>query len=145
MKKQNYSNHIRYYKPHHLYFYSLAAFSLSLCVYFLFTDSNNFALWFQNTLLAVLLIFLALLVRQHYGLTNQNRTVRLELRLRYYILTNKRFEEIESKLSRGQIHALRFAPDEELILLTERAVKENLSADEIKRSIINWLPDEMRV
>lgn len=92
-----------------------------------------------------LIVYLSLMVRQHYALGNQDRTVRLEMRLRYYILTGKRLEEIEQQLGFKQIAALRFAPDEELPGLTDKAVKENLSPDEIKRHIINWLPDKMRV
>lgn len=111
----------------------------------LINDAPNRLLWFVLGMIITLLTFLALMLRQHYALMNQNRIVRLELRFRYYVLTQKRFEEVELKLSKGQIFALRFAPDEELPTLVERALKENLSGDEIKRSIKNWLPDEMRV
>ena len=85
------------------------------------------------------------MMRQHYALINQNRTVRLELRLRYFILTQKRFEEVEARLKSSQIYALRFAPDTELPALVERALNENLSGDDIKRAIKQWLPDTMRV
>jgi hypothetical protein len=40
---------------------------------------------------------------------------------------------------------LRFAPDEELVALVDRAVKENLSAKDIKLSIKNWKADFYRV
>lgn len=92
-----------------------------------------------------LITWLAVMVRMHYALGNQNRIVRLEMRLRYYILTGKRFEQIEERLDFKQIAALRFAPDEELPALLDKAIKEHLSPDEIKRNIINWLPDKMRV
>ncbi len=85
------------------------------------------------------------MLRQHYALGNQNRIIRLEMRLRYYILTQKRFEEIEKQLSKGQVLALRFAPDEELPSLVEKAIRENLTPDQIKKSIRNWLPDHHRV
>ena len=84
------------------------------------------------------------MLRQHYALGNQNRIVRLELRFRYFVLTQKRLEPIEAQLSFGQLAALRFAPDEELPALVDRAVKEQLSGKEIKLAIKNWLPDEMR-
>lgn len=85
------------------------------------------------------------MLRQHYALMNQNRIVRLELRFRYYVLTQRRFEELEQKLSLNQLFALRFAADEEFPDLAERSVHEQLSPDEIKRCIKNWLPDKMRV
>jgi hypothetical protein len=89
--------------------------------------------------------WVAFMMRQHYALTAQNRIVRLEMRFRYYRLTQKDFERIETHLSFGQIAALRFAPDEELIPLIQRAVNENLSPDLIKKSIVKWVPDYMRV
>jgi transcriptional/translational regulatory protein YebC/TACO1 len=44
----------------------------------------------------------------------------------------------------GQIIALRFAPNEELIALVDRATKESLSAKDIKQAIQNWRPDYHR-
>ena len=85
------------------------------------------------------------MLRQHYALGNQNRIVRLEMRLRYYQLTGKRLEPLEEKLSFGQIAALRFASDAELLPLMERAEKENLSPKQIKQAIQNWQGDYMRV
>jgi hypothetical protein len=85
------------------------------------------------------------MTRQHYALTIQNRTIRLELRLRYFQLTGNRLEVWEDRLSIGQLVSLRFASDDELPALIERAAEQNLSADEVKKSIIHWLPDEMRV
>ncbi len=145
MKNQNYNNHIRYYTPHHFVFYPLVLIVLGLCLAQLMSDSSNRLIWLALTLIISLIGWLAFMLRQHYSLLNQNRIVRLELRFRYYLLTQKRFEDVEAKLSAGQIYALRFASDEELPDLVDRALHENLSGDEIKRSIKNWLPDTMRV
>jgi hypothetical protein len=60
-------------------------------------------------------------------------------------ITGKRLELYESKLSFGQLAALRFASDEELNTLVDRSVNENLSPRQIKNSIVHWLPDQMRV
>lgn len=144
MEKQNYKNHSRYYVAHHFVFYPVAFVLLVISVYYGRT-SNEKVLWWMMAALICFITALSLMMRQHYALINQNRTVRLELRLRYYVLTNKRFEEIENKLSLSQLFALRFAPDEEILGLIDRALKENLSGDELKRSIKNWLPDDMRV
>ena len=46
-----------------------------------------------------------------------------------------------SRLNKAQIVALRFASDEELPALLERADREKLDADQIKRSIQTWVPD----
>jgi hypothetical protein len=145
MQKQNYKNHIRFYPAHHYIFYPVAGLFLTAAISFIFRDSEHYLIWAFISIALLATILLSLMLRQHYALMNQNRIVRLELRFRYYVLTHQRFEDLEQKLSQGQLFALRFASDEELPALAQRALKENLSADAIKQSIKNWLPDEMRV
>lgn len=93
---------------------------------------------------AIILILLPVLSRI-YALKNQDRIIRLEMRQRYFELTGKSFQETEKNLSLSQIIALRFAANEELLPLMERAVAEKLSAKEIKQSIQNWQEDKRRV
>ena len=145
MKIQNYNNHIRSYTPHHFIFYPVVIGSAIVSGTFIYNRPDEWLMWLVFTGVFLLLGWLSFLTRQHYALMNQNRTARLELRLRYYILTQKRLEAFENKLSPGQLFALRFASDEELVALLNRAVSENLSPDQIKKSIKNWLPDHMRV
>ena len=144
MEKQNYNNHIRFYTPHHFVFYPVAFVLLCFCILYISKQPENSAIWAAMAGVTVLVTWLSFMLRQHYALGNQNRIVRLELRFRYFVLTQKRLEPIEAQLSFGQLAALRFAPDEELPALVDRAVKEQLSGKEIKLAIKNWLPDEMR-
>jgi hypothetical protein len=76
-----------------------------------------------------------------FALRAQDRAIRAEENLRYFVLTGKL---LPSNLRMGQIIALRFAPNEELIALVERAATEALSAKEIKQAIQNWKPDYHR-
>ncbi|GAB3343011.1 hypothetical protein GCM10027299_58340 [Larkinella ripae] len=145
MKTQNYENHVRYYPPHHFVFYPVALVLLGFSIYYGFRAEESARIWAFLTALLVLIIWLALMLRQHYALNNQNRIVRLEMRFRYYVLTHQRLELLENRLSFGQIAALRFASDDELPGLVQRALTENLSADAIKKAITNWQPDHMRV
>jgi hypothetical protein len=145
MKKQGYTNHRRYYTPHHFVFYPLSLLLLALAIYGINKDTTNSCLWTAVAVMLALLIWVAFMMRQHYALTVQNRIVRLELRFRYYTLTQQRLELLEDQLSMKQLAALRFASDEELPGLVKRALAEKLSPDDIKRSIKNWLPDHMRV
>ncbi len=85
------------------------------------------------------------MLRQHYALGNQNRIIRLEFKQRYFEIFGKRSDEIAEKLNFGQIAALRFAYDDEFKILLEKALNQNLSGDEIKKSITNWNPDFNRV
>ena len=145
MKEQNYKNHVRYYTPHHYVFYPLVFIALIISIGCAIVYPGQSCVWMAISGLLILIAWLSFMMRQHYALNNQNRIVRLELRFRYYVLTGKRLEPIEQKLSFGQLAALRFASDEELPALTERAMNENLSSDAIKKSIKNWQPDDMRV
>ena len=144
MKKQSYKNHIRFYPPHHFVYYPIVMAFLSFSIYFAFTADDTL-LWSFISAIFLVLFCLAFMLRQHYALTLQNRIVRLELRYRYLATTGKRFEEIESKLEDAQLFALRFAPNEELLELTNRVLNENLSGDDIKKAIKNWKGDYERV
>jgi glucan phosphoethanolaminetransferase (alkaline phosphatase superfamily) len=144
MEKQSFKNHIRYYTPHHFIYYPIIMALLACSVYFILTTENKL-IWTFITAIFVVLFCLALMLRQHYALTLQNRIVRLELRYRYFAQTWKRFEDIENQLNDDQLFALRFAADEELKGLIDRTLLENLSGTEIKKAIINWNGDYDRV
>ena len=88
-------------------------------------------------------VLLGLLFRSRkFALIAQDRAIRAEENLRYFILTGSR---LDTKLTLSQVIALRFASDEELPSLAQRAAAENLKADDIKRSIRNWRADLHRV
>ena len=145
MEVQNYKNHVRYYIPHHFIFYPVVFFLIGFCIYFSTKYEDQQPIWIVLSSILFLIAWLSYMLRQHYALMNQDRIVRLELRFRYYVLTNKRLELIEPRLSLNQLLALRFASDEELPELIEEAADINLSPKEIKQSIKNWTPDYMRV
>ena len=145
MAAQDFKNHVRYYTTHHFIFYPLLLIALwgSVRAYNLHPEQRE--LWIAIIAIFIFIGWTSFMMRQHYGLGNQNRIVRLELRFRYYVLTGKRLELLESNLSFSQLAALRFASDAELASLVERTLKENLTPLQIKKSIINWSPDYMRV
>lgn len=145
MKTQEFSNHVRYYTPHHFILLPILIALIILSASYIFKFPENDREWKMFTALTIMVVTVAFMTRQHYALTLQNRIVRLELRLRYYQLTGLRLENIEHRLTIRQIAALRFASDEELPTLVEKTVEENLRPSTIKRSIKNWLPDYMRV
>lgn len=145
MPDQNYSNHVRYYPPHHFVYYPVVLTSAGLAIYFMFRFPGQKLIWLGFAGVFLLLTWLSFMMRQHYALIIQNRLVRVELRLRYYILTQKRLEEMEDRLSIQKIYALRFASDQELVPLIEQTLLHNLTPDQIKKAIQNWLPDTMRV
>ena len=145
MKKQDVRNHVRYYVPHHFVFYPLLFALILVSIVYALKNAEDSLSWKLFALTLCLTGWLSYMMRQHYSLTLQNRIVRLEMRLRYYQLTGKRFEEVEPALSFSQIAALRFSADDEFQSLLNKAISDKLSPAEIKKQIRNWNPDHMRV
>lgn len=145
MKKQDYSNHIRFYAPHHFIYLPLLFILLGTGLWMSFASTDQQIIWILFSAVIFLLIYLAVMVRQHYALTLQDRLLRLEFKQRYFELFGKRSDDVENQLSFGQIAALRFAHDGEFRDLLEMALTDNTSPKEIKKAIKNWKPDNRRV
>jgi len=71
----------------------------------------------------------------------QDRIIKLEMRVRAATLLSPAQQAVLARLTKSQIVALRFAPDDELPALLERADREQLSGEDIKKAIENWVPD----
>jgi hypothetical protein len=83
-----------------------------------------------------------LLISRAYTTTLQDRIIILEMKVRGAGLGLSSLQQAAlSRVSTPQIVALRFASDQELPALIERADREHLTADQIKREIKNWVPD----
>jgi hypothetical protein len=141
---QNYKNHVKFYPAHHFVFYPVLLVLIILSIYH-GTHSDQPLLFVFITVVLVLIGWESFMLRQHYGLGNQNRIIRLEMRLRYYQLTGQRFEPLEQALTFGQIAALRFASDDELPALIQKTLQEKLSPKAIKQAVTDWQADDMRV
>ena len=145
MKTQNYSNHKRYYIPHHFIFLPILAGLQILGVWKYFNDKENTLIWLLFSVIIFLIIYLTVMVRQHYALENQNRIIRLAFQQRYFEIFGERSDQVIKQLRFSQIAALRFAYDEEFKALLAQALNKDISGDEIKKSIKNWRPDYYRV
>lgn len=145
MKTQNYSNHRKFYAPHHFIYLPALLVLEGYGIYKIWNDEDHQLTWILFSVVIFLILYLAIMIRQHYALGNQNRIVRLEFRQRYFEIFNKRSDEVCEKLNFSQIAALRFAYDEEFKELLNKALTENISGDEIKKSIKNWRPDNRRI
>lgn len=145
MKTQTYKNHIKFYPPHHFVYLPLLIILLGWGVWNYFNNDGNQLIWGLFSIIVFLILSLALMVRQHYALGNQNRIVRLEFKQRYFELYGKRSDEVEEQLKFDQIAALRFAYDDEFKTLLNKALQSNISGAEIKKSITNWKGDYNRI
>jgi hypothetical protein len=141
MKEQNYKNHRQivygYYLMTGVPILLLIGFAISMLVNKNYSN-QNFAILF----LVTGWILLTMLFRSRgFALKAQDRAIRAEENLRYFILTGKR---LDPSITTSQIIALRFADDEEFPSLTQRVADEKLSSDAIKKQIKNWRSDLYR-
>ena len=82
-----------------------------------------------------------LAISRVYTTKLQDRIIKLEMRLRAARLLTPEQQAALAGLPTAQLVALRFASDQELAALLDRACSEKLGADQIKRAIRNWTPD----
>jgi uncharacterized oligopeptide transporter (OPT) family protein len=95
-------------------------------------------------LAGIITVATVILVRQQ-ALITQKRMIRMEMRLRYFTLTGRSFNEVENQLSTRQIAALRFASDAELLSLVNITLEEKLEPVQIKKKIKRWKGDYHQV
>jgi|SRR5688572_2303767 hypothetical protein len=134
-KIQNYSNH-RHVVPLYHYLTFLALLVLLIGAVIMVANSGQLYAWMF--LLLVLTVTSISFHCRSFVLKVQDRAIRAEENLRYFILTGKR---LDSRLTIYQVIALRFAADNEFVELVDLAIAENLKANEIKKRIRNWRPD----
>ena len=82
-----------------------------------------------------------LLISRSYTTRLQDRIIKLEMRVRGAGLLTPAQQAALAGLPTPQIVALRFASDQELPALLDRACSERLGADQIKRANKNWTAD----
>lgn len=145
MNEQNYKNHRKFYPPHHFIYLPILIILEIFGIYKIWDNPENQLTWILFSIVIFLLFYLAFMTRQHYALGLQNRMVMLEFKQRYFEIFGQRSDEVTDQLKFSQIAALRFAYDDEFKELLGRALKENISGDEIKRSIKNWRADHQRI
>ncbi|WP_395803543.1 DUF6526 family protein [Daejeonella sp.] len=140
---QNYQNHARLVTGFHKVLGPLLLLGFIGSLFNLYKSFGNDTLYSASL---ITLLFLSGIIlfwyTRSFPLKAQDRAIRSEENFRFYLLTGK---ALPSDLSMGQIVALRFAPDEELPTLVEKAVSEKLDSKSIKQAIKNWKPDYYRV
>ena len=96
------------------------------------------------TLMLVFAVFEIGWISRAYIVRLQDRIIMLETKVRAAEILPAGQDAQLAKLNVKQITALRFASDEEFGALLERAVRENLSPNDIKAAIKTWRPDLYR-
>jgi hypothetical protein len=140
MQEQRYDNHKQIVYSYYLFTGVPILLLIGIAIVKIINNASNDLGWI---LLLIGWILLTMLFRSRaFALKAQDRAIRAEEGLRYFILTGKRLDE---RLTIKQIIALRFASDKELVLLAQKAADEGLSNDAIKRQISSWRADNYRI
>ena len=142
MKEQNFKNHSRFVTGYHVVSTLLLCALLIGSIVNLVTSNHDNRYSASLLVLSTIVLMLIGFYTRTFALIAQDRVIKAEENLRYYLLTGK---TLDAKLKVRQIIGLRFASDEEFPALVEKALKEKLSEKDIKKSIINWRPDYYRV
>lgn len=87
-------------------------------------------------------LFLTSVFSRSFPMKAQDRVIRAEENLRHFALTGKL---LDPRLTIKQIIGLRFASDAEFPELARKAADQEMSPDNIKKSVKNWRPDHDRM
>ncbi len=142
MESQSNSNHTRWVKGYHflLSFLLLVGLVLAIVNFIRHLHFAGFASSALLVLVFVCLFFIFWFMRT-FALKAQDRAIRAEESLRYFILSGK---AIDKRITMGQIIALRFAADEEFLALVDKAASEGMAPKDIKAAIVAWRADHHR-
>ena len=141
-RPQTLANHARLDPWFHFVLVPILLACLIFSVYLVIREPSVVHLWL--VVLALEVLMLATISRV-YSLKVQDRVIRLEERLRLYVLLPEPLRARIHELTERQLIAVRFAPDDEIPSLVEKILRENLDPKAIKKAINNWRPDYWRV
>lgn len=140
MAEQSYESHAHHPVPTYVAS-GLTLLALALLYGHLHLGWHSEELAFMALALAVLTL---VAISRLYTVALQDRIIMLEMKVRCAELLPAGRDGDLAKLSKKQMAALRFASDDELGALIERAAREQLSPKDIKASIRGWRPDPHR-
>jgi len=143
METQNYANHRKFVPLFHgVLFGTLVLTLIGSCVNLSESWGDHVRIYSASLILVLnVCMFILSFCARTFALKAQDRAIRAEENLRHFAMTGKL---LDAKLTMRQIIGLRFASDAEFLALAARAVKENLSSDDIKKSVKNWRADNYR-
>lgn len=140
MKQQHFKKHSQYVPGFHMLTFAIIMAALVIAIILMTSSGISLATVFE-LLVAVSLGLLFYYTRQ-FATGNQDRIIRGEENFRSYRLTGK---TADSRLTKSQLIALRFADDSEYDALSGKAINQNLSPRDIKQAIQQWRADHHRV
>ena len=98
----------------------------------------------EAIMVIIFVVFTLGAISRLYTVALQDRIIMLETKVRCAELLPAGRDADLAKLSKKQIVALRFASDDELGALLERAARDGMAPKDIKAAIRTWRPDPHR-
>jgi hypothetical protein len=148
-KPQTFANHTRFDPLFHFFLGPVFVIAIVMAIMnFLNHVGHRSPMGNVHAFLLIVLAvaFLVLVFKTRlYSLKVQDRVIRLEERLRLMQLLPEPLRSRIPELTEDQLCGLRFASDDEVAKLAERAMNEKLTRKQIKQAIQNWRPDYWRV
>lgn len=142
MEQQNFKNHTRLSPTYH-FLTGIPLVALVVGSFINLYNSSGDNLYSASLICLMSLIMVSIFLHSRsFPLKAQDRAIRAEENLRHFVLTNK---TLDSRLTMGQMIALRFASDEEFPTLAQKAADQKMKPVEIKKAIKNWRGDFYRV
>jgi hypothetical protein len=144
MATQNYANHRQFVPLFHGVLFGIIVLTLIGSVVNLVQSLGDHQRLYSASLIVaicVALVFLFFFTRI-FALKAQDRAIRAEENLRHMAMAG---QLLDPRLGTRQVVALRFASDGEFVALAQRAAKEGMEPDAIKRAIKEWRADTYRV
>ena len=144
MEEQSFKNHAKFVPAYHFVLTAVILLTLIGSLVNLYYSWGDPAREYSAFLIIAIVIALMIMFvyMRTFPLKAQDRAIRAEEALRYFILSGKR---MDPQLRMGQIIGLRFASDGEFVQLAQKAAAENLSSKAIKELVKNWRPDHDRL
>ncbi len=140
---QTYQNHVRFFPLVHFFLFPILFFNLIWQAVKLYLEPS----WDRGEMVLLAVVFIGMNVAARVqAIRAQDRVIRLEEALRYQKILAPDLAFQAEQLPTGNKIALRFASDEELPELVQKAINgEFASSKEIKLAIKNWRGDFLRV
>ena len=139
---QSYANHVRFDPPFHFFLMPVTLITTIALIVRAVRQPSLLTIWLVVVALAGVVAVFKIRLN---ALKVQDRVIRLEERLRLISVLPEATRSRIDELSDGQLIGLRFACDEELPALCQRALDEKLSKKAIKQAVTKWRPDYLRV
>jgi hypothetical protein len=141
-ERQSFRNHARFDPLYHFFLAWIFLANLVVAIIYAVHHFCFYSAWFVVLSLALIL---ALFKLRLYPLKVQDRVIRLEERQRLQALAPAEWHSQIYRLTEDQLIGLRFAADDEVVVLARQALEHNWNRKQIKQRIKGWRPDNWRV